>query len=84
MTRYEELIERKRTRYGEKFTTTSLDQRFIPAYNSGERITVKLGEMIQKRGTVGVTTGWAPSFILLLTKRSTGSMYRLGPTEDIV
>ena len=80
MTKFEELLERKKQEYGRKFRVSSLDRRFIRYFNSGERIkvTYKYGKTTEvKTGTVGVTTGWKPVFLLVLTSRSLGSSYFL-------
>jgi hypothetical protein len=37
-----------------------------------------------KRGTVGVTTGWKPCFLLMLTKRSIGSSHTLSARDSIL
>lgn len=80
---YDEFLERGIRRYGSAFNPADLCQRFIPAYESQERITVEdCGEV--KRGRVGVTTGWKPCFLLMLTIRSQGSSITLGPKTRIV
>ena len=80
MTKFEELISRKKQECGSKFRVSSLDKRFIRFYNSGERIkvTYKYGNETEiKTGTVGITTGSKPVFLLMLTSRSLGSSYFL-------
>lgn len=84
MTRnFSEYLARKRSEYGRKFDPSGLDPRFVPYYENEKRIEVDLGGEI-KRGTVGVTTGWKPVFLLMLTRRSSGSIYMLGPTDKII
>lgn len=77
-------ITRKKQEYGKKFSTKSLDKRFVRYYESGERIRVvdKWGEV--KSGTVGVTTGWKPVFLLMLTSRSLGSSHLLTNKDKII
>jgi hypothetical protein len=82
--RYDEFLARKKREYGDRFDASSLDERFIPYFNSGRRIEVSLDIFGVKRGTVGVTTGWRPVFLLILTKRSTGSHITLGAKDIIV
>lgn len=68
---------------------SSIAVQFIPAYDSGERITVSFRdangrEYERKRGTVSLTTGWRPCFILMLRRNSRGSSYRLSDRDVIV
>jgi len=72
---YKEFIKRKKEEYGSKFNTSDINEKFIPYYESQQRITIGFGHGEVKRGTVGVTTGWKPAFILILTKRSKSSSY---------
>jgi hypothetical protein len=83
-TKYEQYVERKKAEYGERFTTSALDKRFIPYLNSGERIKVDFGHGDVKTGTVSVTTGWKPTFLLMLRSNSMGSIYTLGRTAEII
>lgn len=77
MTRFDDYIDRARQLHGSKFDMRDLDKRFIQYYNNGQRIKVtSYGE--SKSGTVGVTTGWKPVFLLILTSRSHGSSHTLG------
>lgn len=84
MNRYAGFIDRKEREYGDKFSAAGLAKQFIPAYNSGERIRVKFhtGEVLS--GTVGVTTGWKPAFLLMLRSNSRGSEWLLGSKDKIV
>lgn len=83
MRSYSEFLERKRREYGDKFDASDLDPRFIPFYESGERIKVEtIGKPMT--GTVGVTTGWKPCFLLMRTKRSISSPWTLGPRDVIL
>lgn len=87
---YRNYIARKQDEYGSKFDPSDLAVNFIKYYENGKRIEVnfkcdKTGKVfLTKRGTVGVTTGWKPVFILMLTKRSTGSPYILKPADEVV
>lgn len=80
---YEEFIEKKQREYPDTFDSSNLSEKFIPYFESGQRIAVKFGDII-KTGTVGVTTGWQPVFLLILTKRSMGSSYTLSDRNEIV
>lgn len=72
---YQETLERFRRRHGDKFDPSDLNKDFVHAYESQQRITVDFGHGECKRGYVGMTTGWKPVFILLLTSRSEGSSW---------
>ena len=85
---FEEYCTKGRRQYGAKFDPSGLADKYVGYYNSGERITVGFvdgdGQVFEvKTGTVGVTGGHKPSFMLMLTKRSTGSSYLLG-VRDVV
>lgn len=55
-----------------RFDASDLDERFVPYLRSGQRIKVEVyGRTIT--GTVGITTGWKPVFLLMRTSRSIGS-----------
>jgi len=88
MTRLDIYMAGKRMQYGARFDPTGLAPQFADHFNSGVRIEVAFvgpdgSEYERKRGTVGVTSGWAPCFLLMLTKHSTGSTHTLGH-RDIV
>jgi hypothetical protein len=85
MKSYKEYIARKMDQYGSKFNPINLANapQFIPYLENGKRIEVDFGYE-KKRGTIGITTGWKPIFLLMLTKRSIGSSYTLQGNEKIV
>jgi hypothetical protein len=82
-------INRKRAEYGDRFSATSLADRFWPFVGErNTRITVERtypsGEVYRRSGSVGVTTGWVPSFMLLSRVTSTGSSDLLDDRDRIV
>jgi len=81
---FEDYKEGKAREYGEKFDSSELDKQFISYFESGERIKVKFSCGDLKTGTVGITTGWKPVFILMLTKRSIGSSWTLSKKDKII
>jgi len=88
MTKYEDLVNNGQVQFGTNFDSSDLAPQFVNAYNSGDRVEVhfvsKDGEVYEtKRGTIGATTGWKPVFLLMLTKRSTGSMYTLNSRDKL-
>ena len=83
MSRFDEFQARKRTQYGAQWETSDLHARFIPYFNTGQRVEVTHIDGDKSRGYVGVTTGWKPAFLLLYNRRSIGSSVVLGK-GDIV
>jgi len=84
MTNYDEMVANKKNRYGGKFDASDLDSRFVQYFNSGERIRVETtdGDAVDVRtGTVGVTIGWRPAF-LLVHRSDTGSINLLLPRDN--
>ena len=92
--RFEQYLQRKRVEYGTKFDASDLDSKFVSAFNSGYRIKVDFvglddagndtyGHSV-KTGTVGVTTGWRPVFLLMLRKTDLGSGWTLTRRDRII
>lgn len=76
-------LKTKHAEYPGRFAAGLLDPRFVRFYESGERIRVKTcGQILT--GTVGVTSGWMPVFILMPTRHSLGSRWTLGPKDQIL
>lgn len=82
-TEYDDYIKRAKAKHGDKFDGSNLNPAFIPYYNNGNRIEVDFGYE-NKRGRIGVTTGWRPVFLLMLTTRSIGSSYTIGMDDKVV
>jgi len=69
---YQDLLARAKAQHGSKFDDSELDPRFIPYYENGKRIWVDdFGHVAS--GTVSVTTGWRPVFLLMSSVRAMGS-----------
>lgn len=83
MRSYVEYITRSKAKHGPRFSETELDRRFRSFYETGQRIKVETCGMVLT-GTVGVTTGWRPCFLLMRTSRSLGSPWTLGPQDKIL
>lgn len=81
--KYQDYIQHKRNQYGDKFNDGNLSQQFVPYFETGKRIIVKTKWEIL-RGYVGVTTGWKPSFILLLRSNSISSSILLSDDDTII
>jgi len=83
VTKYQAFIERQREKYGDKFSEAGLRPQFIPFYNSGQRVRVRLDESLELTGTIGATGGWRPCFLLMRTSRSLGSPWILERDETV-
>jgi hypothetical protein len=83
MSQFQDYCDRLRAKYGDKFTDIGLAQKFRP-YFRGQRIKVRFSYGETKTGTVGGTTGWQPSLMLMLTKRSLGSSHLLSDRDEII
>lgn len=81
---YDGYIERKKQEHGSKFDPSALSKKFIPFYESGQRIEVKTPWGKLERGYVGVTTGWKPSFLLVHRRNDRGSSTLLSDEYEIV
>lgn len=88
---FDAFLCRAREAWGSTLDLGHLDasSQFKPAFRTGRRVTVQLrstgGTIIDvKSGYVGVTTGWRPAFILLLTKRSKSSHILLGANDRLI
>ena len=80
---YEQYITAKQAQYGARFTDKDLVPQFRTYFESGQRIRAEtLGQELT--GTVGVTTGWSPAFLLMRTSRSMGSIYLLGHGDRVL
>lgn len=84
MRNYQEFLERKKREYGTLFDPSYLNPDFIKYFESQERIEVKFSWGEIRRGRVGITGGWKPIFILLLTKRSLGSSWTIRNEDQFV
>ena len=76
--------ERKRVEYGARFNACNLQPEFVPFFNSGQRVRVRLWDGTTLTGTIGVTTGWHPCFLLVRTARSFGSRFTLGTNDHVI
>lgn len=76
---FENYLTRKRNSYGSQFDSSDLIPEFIKYFESGERVKVewKFGDKYTEvlTGTIGITTGYKPVFLLMRTKKSIGSPY---------
>lgn len=82
--KYVEFKTKQMESKGMKFDTSGLAPKFIPYFESGQRIIVRTHFNWVVRGYVGVTTGWKPSFILLSKSNSISSPVLLDNRYEII
>ena len=81
---YQKFLEKGRQDWGDKFSDENLNPAFIPFFENGKRIEVEFPWGERKRGRIGVSTGWMPIFLLMLTRRSMGSSWTIRENERVV
>ena len=88
MTKFEAYCERKSAEYGARFVRPHGSPELVAAFNDGGRYEVDVygpGDVSWiKRGRIGITTGWQPTFLLMLTRRSMGSSITLDAKSRIL
>lgn len=86
ITPFEQRLIRGQREHGDKFATDDLHARFIPYYNSGQRIKVRYGgeDGPTITGVVSTTTGWKPAFILMRRSNDHGSSWVLTERDEII
>lgn len=87
MTAYSDMLARFRVRHGDKLDLSDMDGRFAQFYGTGARIGVRWhadDEGPIEYGTVSVTTGWKPCFLLMHRVGDSGSSTLLDDHVDIV
>lgn len=69
---YDAYVRRARLRHSDKFDDSQLVAKFRPFLHNAQRIRVQDGDYI-RTGTVGITTGWRPAFLLMHRSSDHGS-----------
>ncbi len=79
---WKQYMENKRRIFGAKFTEPK-NPELIRYLHTEQRVEIEdRGQKL--RGFIGITTGWVPAFLLLRTKRSTGSSYILSDETRVL
>lgn len=78
------MIERRKAEFQDHFSDVGLSKQFIQYYENGKRIKVRFPDGRTECGTVGVTTGWVPCFLLMHRSTDTGSSTVLADMDKIV
>jgi hypothetical protein len=80
---FEDYLTRARAKHGEQFNSSQLAGQFVRYFRTGERIKVRYCDE-DITGTVGITTGWKPCFLLMRRSNATGSSYCLSARDTIL
>jgi hypothetical protein len=83
MSKFELYMARGQARY-DNFDPRDLAAPFVPYYDSGQRIKVRFPWGEVRTGTVGVTGGWRPVFLLMGRKTDRGSSLILEDDVKII
>ena len=81
---YQSFLAKSKIRHGNLFDPSDLAIKFIPYFENGQRIKVKTPYEGIKFGTVGVTCGWKPVFLLMHDSRAIGSSQTLDARYEIL
>lgn len=84
MSYFDDYLLRKRTEHGDKFDPSDLAPQFVPYLHEDQRIKVRTRWGEELTGTVGVTTGWRPAFLLMRRTSAYGSSTVLGKDDQII
>lgn len=61
-----------------------LAPQFAGYYESGQRVRVRFGHGEELTGTIGKTSGWRPSYLLMRRSTDTGSVYTLSAADKVI
>jgi hypothetical protein len=78
---YVSTLARFQARHGDKFSAPK-DVDHLTRYFNGPRVEVT-GPMGVRRGRISITTGWAPSLLLMHREGTVGSSDLLGPEDRV-
>lgn len=88
MTEYEKFLERKRAEYGDRFIEpwgANLFSRFLRSpIRIRVRTTYPSGDVFERTGTVGITTGHHPAFLLIHRSNDIGSWDVIDERDEII
>lgn len=91
---YQQFLDRKRRQYGDKFDASDLAPEFVAYFESGHRIKVDSVGLDANHndvyghtfisGTVSVTTGYKPVFLLITRSNAISSPWTLSSRDHII
>jgi hypothetical protein len=79
---YRDAIKRLAEKHGDKFVEPKTTE--IQRFYFGERVEVVSPSGYKRRGVISITTGWAPSLMLIYRKSNSGSWDLLNDRDIIV
>lgn len=83
MRNFQDYLVKKHTQFPQQFDQSGLSKQFVKYYENEQKVMVNTTGMILS-GTIGITTGWKPCFLLMRTARSTGSTWTLSDKDEIL
>jgi len=88
MSRFSELLRKRRNELGNKFDASDLEcvcPAILEAFESGQRVRLSRdGGQTYSDGYIGNTTGWKPCFLLVHNRRSLGSSYCIDQRDSVI
>lgn len=79
------IAETRRRRHGGEFSAADLAPQFAPYLHRDVRLKVRNNRYDHVRtGTVGITTGWQPAFLLMHRSNASGSWDVLTTDDEII
>lgn len=84
MRSYQDMLARRKNEFGDHFDASALASQFIKYYESQERIKVLFSDGSTECGTIGVSTGRIPCFLLIRRVTDMGSSNVLAVTDKVI
>lgn len=88
MRKFADWRRQAQAKHGDRLSTSDLAVGFIYYFENGDRIKVRTtypsGEVYERSGTVGITTGWRPVFLLMHRSNAHGSSDVLNAKDQII
>lgn len=76
-------VQRLQHQFGDRLDLSEISEKFLPYYESGERIKVRDADM-EVTGTVSMTTGWRPCLLLMRRSSDHGSSHLLLDRTELI
>lgn len=77
-------LARGERQWGDRFDPSELTDKFVPYFDTGDRIKVHTSYGEDITGTVSTTTGWRPAFLLVRRSNAMGSSDLLSDRDTVV
>jgi hypothetical protein len=82
--RYADVVDRGAAKYGERFDESGLIKEFRRYYESGRQVQVRFAGGPTLTGTIGISAGAAPTFMLMPLSGSAWSADMIGPHDEVI